>query len=407
MSNNIVTKPYRSHDFRQRPRFLLPVELIIDPNEPDWDYDMSCVAEAALKQLDIVDPSDDRRRPWDRGRRKLPINGNHLLACDLDTASCAQEPIVYLSGKEHSLLKKSGGTPTRKSSNKKYQKVRKSKGHEVEALPDDGDGDPCRPAFLTRAENQASLRKTSSRCAKQSPFLVTIPKMEPMSEMALPEAESCSGFDSFYISMRGDASLLRGGRSQSPDSQAYGCTPTFIHAPNSDAQMHAHPKHSFDSSTRRAHISPTSVMHTSSTLSDSSSRTEIWELKRELKSLKRLATMSSPTVPVKTRQVVRFAHPLVTALKHRPKTLPEEVSSLFFDQDELTTLEEEREARVYEEQVECVAISSGANNQLSISVSFPNTRMLSKRQGIIANEKDDFSPLAKEIQTMPRTSREI
>ena len=406
MSHNVAFNPYHFHDIRQRPRFPLPVELVIDPNEPDWDYDMSRAAAAALKQVDIGDPSN-RRRKLDRGRRKLSVQGNHVLTCDFNTTSCAQEPMLYINGVERSLLRMSGGAPTRKSSNKKNEKLRKTKGHQDQAPPDYGNGDPCRPALLTWAEDHASLQKISTRFTKQSPFLVTMPKMKPMPEMTLPEAESCTGLDSFYHSMRGKSPRPRRGRSQSPDIQAYGCTPAFIHAPNSDAQMYGHAKQSFDTLTRRKQISPTSVIRSSSTLSDSSSDNEIWELERELQSLKRLSTMSSPAVPVNTRQVVRFAHPLVTAVKQRPKTLPEEVSSLFFDQDELMILEEEREARVYEEQVECVAISSGANNELSISVSFPNTRMQSQRQGITASVKDDFSPLSIEIQTLPRTSREI
>jgi hypothetical protein len=145
----------------------------------------------------------------------------------------------------------------------------------------------------------------------------------------------------------------------------------------------------------------------SSILSDYSADSGIRELQRELESLKRFSTLSSPIVPEESRCVVHFAHPLVTAVKQRPKTLPEEVSELFFDQDELIMLHEEREAQIFEEQVECIAMPSESNDELSISVSFPITRVLPKQHntGAIYHEPD-ICP-AVEVQALPKTCKEI
>jgi hypothetical protein len=50
---------------------------------------------------------------------------------------------------------------------------------------------------------------------------------------------------------------------------------------------------------------------------------------------------------------VQFAHPLISSLKYRPTTRPEEIGDLFFCEDELLDWEEDRET-TSPEQVECM-----------------------------------------------------
>jgi len=73
---------------------------------------------------------------------------------------------------------------------------------------------------------------------------------------------------------------------------------------------------------------------------------------------------------------VKFSDPLVTSTKHRPYTDPEDIPRLFFDQDELDTLEADRRSRLAEDQIECVA--NGLQDDILVSISFP--KRLSRKE---------------------------
>ena len=74
---------------------------------------------------------------------------------------------------------------------------------------------------------------------------------------------------------------------------------------------------------------------------------------------------------------VRFAHPIVTAVKHRPYTAPEDLPKLYFGEEELRILEEDRANRIIEEQVELV-VAPNVADRLLVSVCFP--RRLSRAE---------------------------
>ena len=62
-------------------------------------------------------------------------------------------------------------------------------------------------------------------------------------------------------------------------------------------------------------------------------------IKQDLAELKRWATSKNTKSKGKK---VQFAHPLISQLKYRPKTRPEEIDALFFREDELLDWEEDR-----------------------------------------------------------------
>eukprot|EP00934_Nitzschia_sp_Nitz4_P003755 Nitzschia sp. Nitz4//scaffold6_size259037//75388//75678//NITZ4_001059-RA/size259037-processed-gene-0.190-mRNA-1//1//CDS//3329556848//3745//frame0 len=57
---------------------------------------------------------------------------------------------------------------------------------------------------------------------------------------------------------------------------------------------------------------------------------------------------TSNDAPVEGKKMVKFAFPLVETLNYRPKTLPEEVDQLFFQEEELWDWEEDRENTLQE-----------------------------------------------------------
>ena len=100
-----------------------------------------------------------------------------------------------------------------------------------------------------------------------------------------------------------------------------------------------------------------------------------WEGKFQ-RELKRSVANRSSISEQQHGKCVRFAHPLVTSLKFRPFTKPEDLPLLFFDQDDLDQLEADRNDRIPEEEFECIATPAGQRFQ--VSVSFP--RRLSRRE---------------------------
>jgi len=391
MSTNNSSRGYVGQSYNNgKHLFSLPDELIIDPDEPDWDYDMAHAAASAMKQLDRI----ERMRSW--GETKRRALSSNIIPCGSDTASCAQINTRYVT-EESSLLRRSGGAPNRKSTNMRNMKMSKKKGGDVVSADD---VNPYSTPLLPDAEYSSS-HKFPKDSSKKLLFQVTMPKMEPTWGMDQLEAETCTGIDSLYPLTRG---FRHNPRDDSPDKPNYSCSrlvpDDYDNAPH-DAETIV------STGSGQSRSSPTSVTHMSSILSDYSADSGIRELQRELESLKRFSTLSSPIIPEESRCVVHFAHPLVTAVKQRPKTLPEEVSELFFDQDELIMLHEEREAQIFEEQVECIAMPSESNDELSISVSFPITRVLPKQHntGAIYHEPD-ICP-AVEVQALPKTCKEI
>ena len=99
---------------------------------------------------------------------------------------------------------------------------------------------------------------------------------------------------------------------------------------------------------------------------------EFIALQRELKAHNRW-NVANRSFTEQHRKCVRFAHPLVTSLKLRPFTKPEDLSLLFFDQGELRQLEADRNNSIPEEEFECIAAPAGKPFQISIS--FPSRRL--------------------------------
>ena len=99
---------------------------------------------------------------------------------------------------------------------------------------------------------------------------------------------------------------------------------------------------------------------------------EFIALQRELKALNRWNVVNR-SFTEQHRKCVRCAHPLVTSVKLRPFTKPEDLSLLFFDQGELTQLEADRNNSIPEEEFECIATPAGKPFQISIS--FPSRRL--------------------------------
>ena len=84
------------------------------------------------------------------------------------------------------------------------------------------------------------------------------------------------------------------------------------------------------------------------------------------------AALNVPSTPTSTRfkKSVRFTDPLVTCQYFRPKTRPEEVSLLFFDERELELLEDDRET-TSRDQFEMIA-QELSENRLRISIAYQN-----------------------------------
>jgi hypothetical protein len=87
--------------------------------------------------------------------------------------------------------------------------------------------------------------------------------------------------------------------------------------------------------------------HEKQKMSDSPSRSnkkgalsDLAAIKQDLADLKQWAT--SKKTKSKGGKKVQFAHPLISQLKYRPKTRPEEIDALFFREDELLDWEEDR-----------------------------------------------------------------
>jgi hypothetical protein len=83
---------------------------------------------------------------------------------------------------------------------------------------------------------------------------------------------------------------------------------------------------------------------------ESESVVALAEIKQELADLKKWAKEKKAKGKKKR---VQFAHPLISSLKYRPKTRPEDIGDLFFGEDELLNWEEDRET-TSPEQVECM-----------------------------------------------------
>lgn len=94
-------------------------------------------------------------------------------------------------------------------------------------------------------------------------------------------------------------------------------------------------------------------------------RPDLFELHQAQKTTKTWASAKGP----RCRDRVSFAKPLVTAVNFRPFTKPEEIPLLFFNPEELLTLERDRKSRILEEQFECVATPSGEH--FHVSITFP------------------------------------
>ena len=73
---------------------------------------------------------------------------------------------------------------------------------------------------------------------------------------------------------------------------------------------------------------------------DPESVDDLASIKQELADLKRWATTKNDKTK---RKKVQFAHPLISQLKYRPKTRPEEIDELYFREEELLDWEEDRE----------------------------------------------------------------
>lgn len=85
-------------------------------------------------------------------------------------------------------------------------------------------------------------------------------------------------------------------------------------------------------------------------IEDSESVDDVVAIKKELKDLRQWAKRKKGKGKKKR---VHFAHPLISSLKYRPKTRPEEIGDLYFGEDELLNWEEDRET-TSPEQVECM-----------------------------------------------------
>ena len=76
----------------------------------------------------------------------------------------------------------------------------------------------------------------------------------------------------------------------------------------------------------------------------------------------------SPLLP--KQKSVTFSNPLVSSMQYRPKTRPEDVHLLFFDEAELELLEEDRESTP-RDQFEMIA-QELSENRLRISIAYQN-----------------------------------
>ena len=96
---------------------------------------------------------------------------------------------------------------------------------------------------------------------------------------------------------------------------------------------------------------------------DSESVGDLANIKKELADLKRWATTKNEKTKTKK---VQFAHPLISQLKYRPKTRPEEIDELYFREEELLDWEEDRET-TSPEFVELVITDDDVEPEVNIS----------------------------------------
>ena len=117
----------------------------------------------------------------------------------------------------------------------------------------------------------------------------------------------------------------------------------------------------------------------------------------------------SPTPKKKTRSV-KFQYPVITKTHHRPMTEDEDVENLFFTEEEMEVLEEDRLATKFADDVEVLAegqswdapifqLSTSGSN-LSIEEDYvPTKKPLPVKVGEVQNE-NGLSPRSKSIQAL-------
>jgi hypothetical protein len=105
---------------------------------------------------------------------------------------------------------------------------------------------------------------------------------------------------------------------------------------------------------------------------DEAKKDEHLELQGDMAPTKPLVpeTHSSTALSTRPKKSVRFTSPVVTSQYFRPRTLPEDISLLFFDEYELELLEEDRET-TSRDQFEMIA-QELSENRLRISIAYQN-----------------------------------
>ena len=90
---------------------------------------------------------------------------------------------------------------------------------------------------------------------------------------------------------------------------------------------------------------------------------DLASIKKELADLRQWAKAKKEKSMTKR---VQFSYPLITSMKYRPKTKPEDIDALYFREDELQNWEEDRET-TSPEQVECMISENALTLQLLIT----------------------------------------
>jgi hypothetical protein len=111
---------------------------------------------------------------------------------------------------------------------------------------------------------------------------------------------------------------------------------------------------------------------------DDSERADFDRL-QELMGIKELTDLRQSAKTKKKRssaKKVQFAHPLISSLKYRPKTRPEEIEDLYFREDELQDWEDDRET-TSSEHVELLVTEDEDNLHVAVATDFVSQVSLS------------------------------
>lgn len=319
--------------------------MTIDPNEPDWD-----------STVRVVSRDDDEDQNL---RSALPLQHERTSSSSSPTSSL---PFLFFCGTSAADCSPRTRPLNRKQMTRELSAAtRKLSKRRQKALAD------FDPTWNHRYYNNSSIATSNSRAVVVPPFSSrTLFDGASTKENAPPSKTSNN-----KLSLRSSLS----------DVASHGPIPA-------DIPWSVSPLSPFtaEAVTRQAILE---LQEELTELKKSVVATEIDEVTTECGDDENKTRATDDTVAPDTKKV-RFAEPLVTQLQFRPRTLRDEISQLFFQEDELEEFELDRETTL-QDRFECVVVES-APTHYHVAVKHKAARR--RRGGAYREEEDDEESLA-------------